>query len=94
MRVVNCLLFENHVLRDQLSVDRVCPIPISFDLLDHALEHLLQQVLLNCLPLECHGNVVQDLGSLILGPLHGGGRQHTDGALERWLLPLQQLARI
>ena len=68
------LLFEYHVLGYQPSVDLVCPVPIGLDLLDHALEHLLQQFFLNILPLECQTNVVQDLGSLVLRLLQGGGR--------------------
>ena len=86
---VGYLLFEYHVLGDQPSVNLVCPVPIGFDLLDHAFEHLLQQFLLNILPLECQANVIQDLGSLVLRLLQGSGRQHAHGALESWLLPLQ-----
>lgn len=67
----------------------MCPVPIGLDLLDHALEHLLQQFFLNILPLECQTNVVQNLGSLVLRLLNCGGRQHAHGALEGWLLPLQ-----
>ena len=86
---VGYLLFEYHVLGDQPSVNLVCPVPIGFDLLDHALEHLFQHFLLNILSFECQANVIQDLGSLVLRLLQGGGRQHAHGALEGWLLHLQ-----